>query len=332
MLLSDDVSDPTVASLLGIDRCGRLRRRGTRAPRSASPCSWPVHEGSSIATPQVDLIAAASSSADGCAAPAADAAGTARPIDSSRAIQRALGDHSAGGRRVVEGRHRTGLCSRCIGPSVGGRSGQCEHALHPVGRSDRAQQTSFRQRRSALAFDRTTSVTAASFFTMLARVMPQVDRHVCQLTDAVGTPCRGRRPFTLALFVHRVDGLSPALRAERATRRGRLAATSDVLAVRVEGATGLSERPAAVSPAGGRHAAIGCSAEPLASEIARDGASSLGMIAEFGSTLRRRGPCVLSQAVLGAGVDRAVALSRKRRRSEPADGYSAASSTTRSTR
>ena len=69
-----------------------------------------------------------------------------------------------------------------------------------------------RQRRSALAFDGTTSISAGSFFTMLARVMPRVERDLC------------RRPMPwdvlpwepaihLALFVHRVDGLVPVLHA-----------------------------------------------------------------------------------------------------------------------
>ena len=65
-----------------------------------------------------------------------------------------------------------------------------------------------RQRRSALAFDGKTSISAGSFFTMLARVMPRVDRDLC------------RRPMPwdvlpwdptvhLALFAHRIDGLAP---------------------------------------------------------------------------------------------------------------------------
>ncbi len=67
-----------------------------------------------------------------------------------------------------------------------------------------------RQRRSLLACDGKTSISAGSFFTMLARVMPRIHLDLC------------RRPMPwdvlpwepavhLALFVHRVDGLAPGL-------------------------------------------------------------------------------------------------------------------------
>jgi hypothetical protein len=67
-----------------------------------------------------------------------------------------------------------------------------------------------RQRRSATAFDGTTSMPADRFFAMLARTLPRVERDL------------GHRPvpwdalpwaptIDLALFVHRVDGLAPGL-------------------------------------------------------------------------------------------------------------------------
>ena len=47
-----------------------------------------------------------------------------------------------------------------------------------------------RQRRSALAFDGKTSISASSFFTMLARVMPRVDRDL-SASDALGRAALG---------------------------------------------------------------------------------------------------------------------------------------------
>ena len=158
-----------------------------------------------------------------------------------------------------------------------------------------------RQRRSALAFDRTTSVSAASFFTMLARVVPRVDLDVCQRPmpwDALPwAPA-----IHLALFVHRVDGLSPGL----------------YVLARDSSKVGLLRQ--ATYPQFAWRAPPGCPSDlplfllqeadmrPLAAqlscgqEIAGDGAFSLGMIAEFESTLRRRGPWFYRRLFWETGV------------------------------
>ncbi len=78
---------------------------------------------------------------------------------------------------------------------------------------DRLQLTAgqvIRQRRSALAFDGKTSISVGSFYTMLGRVMPGVERDVSGRTmpwDAIPWA----PTIHLALFVHRVDGLPPGL-------------------------------------------------------------------------------------------------------------------------
>ena len=67
-----------------------------------------------------------------------------------------------------------------------------------------------RQRRSALAFDGTTSLPAGRFFTMLERVMPRAERPIGRRPmpwDAVPWP----PAIHLALFVHRVEGIPPGL-------------------------------------------------------------------------------------------------------------------------
>jgi hypothetical protein len=146
-----------------------------------------------------------------------------------------------------------------------------------------------RQRRSALAFDGKTSISAANFFTMLARVMPRVDRDV------------GRRPMPwdvlpwqptihLALFVHRVDGLTPGVY---------MLVRDPTKVVSLKQAT--YQQFAWTTPSGCPDdlplflleqgdvrqlaAAVSCG-----QNIAGDGAFSLGMIAEFESSLRRYGP------------------------------------------
>jgi SagB-type dehydrogenase family enzyme len=67
-----------------------------------------------------------------------------------------------------------------------------------------------RQRRSAVAFDGRTSITAAMFFHMLQKVMPCAERG--QLNRPVPWDVWPYDPAVhLMLFVHRVDGLTPGL-------------------------------------------------------------------------------------------------------------------------
>jgi len=63
-------------------------------------------------------------------------------------------------------------------------------------------------RRSAVSMDASTAIPAATFFRMLARLVPTRDRRSVPW-DAI--PCRPR--IHLGLFVHRVNGLSPGLYA-----------------------------------------------------------------------------------------------------------------------
>jgi SagB-type dehydrogenase family enzyme len=67
-----------------------------------------------------------------------------------------------------------------------------------------------RQRRSAVSFDGTTSISAATFFHMMQRVMPRPD--LPQMDRPMPWdvwPCEPT--IHLVLFVHRVDGLTPGL-------------------------------------------------------------------------------------------------------------------------
>ncbi|UVT16920.1 MAG: SagB/ThcOx family dehydrogenase [Nitrospira sp.] len=67
-----------------------------------------------------------------------------------------------------------------------------------------------RQRRSAVAFDGKTSISAATFFRMMQRVMPRAERP--QLERPMPWDAWPHDPaIHLMIFVHRVDGLTPGL-------------------------------------------------------------------------------------------------------------------------
>ncbi len=72
--------------------------------------------------------------------------------------------------------------------------------------------TIIRQRRSAVALDGTTSITAAIFYRMLARVMPDADRS--QSDRPMPWDALPWDPaIHLLIFVHRVEGLTPGVYA-----------------------------------------------------------------------------------------------------------------------
>jgi SagB-type dehydrogenase family enzyme len=145
-----------------------------------------------------------------------------------------------------------------------------------------------RQRRSAVAFDGKTSITAATFFRMMLRVMPSADHSYLERPmpwDALPWD----PAIHLLLFVHRVEGLMPGLY---------------VLARDPRKVTLLQQ---AMNPELEWTLAPGCppdlplywllqgDARRLAAQvschqdIAGDSAFSLGMLAEFEGLLRRGG-------------------------------------------
>ncbi|HET9844180.1 MAG TPA: SagB/ThcOx family dehydrogenase, partial [Nitrospira sp.] len=91
---------------------------------------------------------------------------------------------------------------------------ELEGAKHSRGGSAPDGQVSagqmIRQRRSAVAFDAATSISAATFFHMLHRVMPRVE--LAQSVRPMPWDCWPYEPAVhLMLFVHRIDGLAPGL-------------------------------------------------------------------------------------------------------------------------
>jgi SagB-type dehydrogenase family enzyme len=146
-----------------------------------------------------------------------------------------------------------------------------------------------RQRRSALAFDGENSISADSFVTMLTRVVPEVERDVCQ--RAMPWDVLPWNPMIhLALFIHRVDGFGPGLY---------LLARDPAAVARLKDAT--YPQYAWTSPANSpddlplfllQQGDVRALAAQLScgQDIAGRSAFSMAMIAEFEPSLRHHGP------------------------------------------
>jgi SagB-type dehydrogenase family enzyme len=158
-----------------------------------------------------------------------------------------------------------------------------------------------RQRRSALAFASNTTISVGSFFTMLARVMPRVDRDLC-IRPIPWDVLPWEPAIHLALFVHRVDGLAPGLYmlARDLAKVGSLRQA-------------MHQQFAWTSPPGCPHdlplflleegdARSVATQVSCGQDIAGDSAFSLGMIAEFESSLRRHGPWFYRRLFWETGV------------------------------
>ncbi len=145
-----------------------------------------------------------------------------------------------------------------------------------------------RQRRSAVSFDGKTSISASTFFHMMQRVMPRVERP--QLERPMPWDVWPYDPaIHLLIFVHRVDGLTPGLYC---LVRDPKKLTLIQQAVNPE----LTWTLAPKCPDGlplywllegdARKLAVQVSCHQ---DIAGDSAFSFGMLAEFEGTLRERG-------------------------------------------
>lgn len=152
-----------------------------------------------------------------------------------------------------------------------------------------------RQRRSCLALDGKTKLAATTFYAMLDHLLPR--DHVPPWDLLPWTPL-----IHLALFVHRIEGLRPGLylleRNSTVHNDLRNSCRSDFL---WEPLPGCPEqlRLFLLTPGDFRDRArtISCN-----QEIASDGAFSLGMLAEFGETLRNGGAWWYRRLFWEAGV------------------------------
>jgi SagB-type dehydrogenase family enzyme len=145
-----------------------------------------------------------------------------------------------------------------------------------------------RQRRSAVSFDGKTSISAATFFRMMQRVMPGAE---CPQQDrAMPWDVWPYDPaIHLMLFVHRVDGLTSGLyflvRDSKKTTFVQQSMNPDLNWVTAPGCPdGLPLYWLLEGDAKRLAAQVSCH-----QEIAADSAFSLGMVAEFEGLLRERG-------------------------------------------
>jgi len=166
--------------------------------------------------------------------------------------------------------------------SLGTRGG--EPVLPPVSSSSKVHAAQIiRQRRSCLALDGKTSIPAQTFYRMLDHLLPRP-----QVAPWDMLPWE---PLVhMVLFVHRIVGLPPGMylfeRSAAVHERLRAAVTAEVAWQRLPGCP-EHVRLFFLSPDDCRRTAgvISCN-----QDIAADGAFSLGMIADFGDTIRQRGP------------------------------------------
>jgi len=145
-----------------------------------------------------------------------------------------------------------------------------------------------RRRRSAVAFDGKTSISASTFFHMMQRVMPHAER--AQLERPVPWDVWPYEPSVhLLIFVHRVDGLTPGL----------YALVRDIKKLSFIQQSMNPELVWTIAPecpdslplywlleGDARRLAVQVSCHQ---DIAGDSAFSFGMVAEFEGTLRSRG-------------------------------------------
>lgn len=147
------------------------------------------------------------------------------------------------------------------------------------------------QRRSAVAFDGSTSISAQQFFTMLERVMPHADRPVAQRPmpwDSLSWD----PAIHLALFVHRVDGLLPGMymllrNSDPALKTTFQQAMHEQFVWTVPDQCPASLPLYLLEDGNTQRIAMQVSCHQ---EIAGASAFSLGMIAEFEASLEKHGP------------------------------------------
>ena len=177
------------------------------------------------------------------------------------------------------------------------------------------------QRRSAVAFRRPSSIGRGG---VLRHAVARDARGAAPPWDALWWDAR----IHLAIFVHRVDGVTPGLYCWCATRRRSIALRAAC------GREFLWERPSEPLPfyllARGDCRAV---AQRLScdQDIAADGFFSLGMIADFDASLDDVRAVVLSPPVLGVRRRRSGAVSRSGGAPARAAPASAASTTIRCT-
>jgi len=290
MLLLDGLADDTVAALLGVDRTQDFKGAEGEHPDCLAVV-WPADPGAGVSTGETSSL----------------------PLflgtDAVRASAQQIW-HGKANRLSRDDPVQWQFLKRV---EVASWKSSTEHGVIALHRESRAEKTAripprhpsagqvIRQRRSALAFDGKTSISVDSFFTMLARVMPRSDRDLCQ-RPMPWDVLPWQPAVHLALFVHRVDGLAPGLYmlARDPARVSSLRAAMHQEFVWTSPPGCPEDLPLFLLEEGDARqlaAQVSCG-----QEIAGDSAFSLGMIAEFESSLRQYGPWFYRRLFWETGV------------------------------
>jgi SagB-type dehydrogenase family enzyme len=298
MLLLDGLTDDTVAALLGVDRPEDFEGAEREHPDCLTVV-WPADQGAGVSagkTISLPLFLATDAARE-----------STRRIWHGKANRLSRDDpvqweilnqvevtswKRTIERRVVELNHDSPSMKTLINPSTNAPG------IYPG--QPRAGQV-IRQRRSALAFDGNTSISVSSFFTMLARVMPRVDRDLC-MRPIPWDVLPWEPAIHLALFVHRVDRLAPGLYmlVRNPAKVGSLRQAMHQQFAWTSPPGCPDDLPLFLLEEGDARqlaAKVSCS-----QDIAGDSAFSLGMIAEFESSLRRHGPWFYRRLFWETGV------------------------------
>jgi SagB-type dehydrogenase family enzyme len=298
MLLLDGLADDTVAALLGVDRPEDFEGAEREHPDCLAVV-WPAAQAAGLATGTTISLPLSLAPDAVRASTRRTWHGKANRLSRDDPVPWQIIDQvevaswkSSTERKIVElNQDRTSL-AKVIDPSAGAAS------VYPG--QPRAGQL-VRQRRSALAFDGKTSISAGSFFTMLSRVMPRVDRDLCK-RPMPWDVLPWRPSIHLALLVHRVDGLAPGLYmlARDPEQVGSLRQAMRPLFAWTSPPSCPQDLPLFLLQEGDvRHLATAVSCRQ---RIAGDSAFSLGMIAEFASSLHRYGPWFYRRLFWETGV------------------------------
>ncbi len=288
MLLLDGVGDDTLGALLGVDRIQDFNQAEREHPDCLAVV-WPADRALAVSageTKSLPLFVAADAVRD---SPRTIWHGKANRLSRDDPVQWPFLNQVEVASWKSNTEHRVVALNR---------SGHTAPGIGP-GQSSAGQM--IRQRRSALAFDGETSIPVGSFFTMLGRVMPRIERDLCS-RPMPWDVLPWEPAIHLALLVHRVDGLAPGIymlaRAPamagslRQSMRRQFAWTSPPGCPEDLPLFLLEEGDA-------RRMAVQVS---CGQEIAGDSAFSLGMIAEFEPNLRRHGPWFYRRLFWETGV------------------------------
>ena len=294
MLLLDGMADDTIAALLGLDRDDDFASAERENPACIAAI-WPADRVDTLSP--LARVCVPTSLAEAAARIAAGLVwrGRANRLSRGAPVHWDILDQVARASWKSSTEHTVveGPCGRA-GASPAGDAPRVDRRGPSAGQI-------IRQRRSALAFDGKGSISAGRFFTLLARVIPGAQHSLSERAtpwDAVPW----QPAVHLALFVHRVDGFDPGLYvlARDRTAVGRL---KEAMQAHFEWATPAgcpADLPLCLLQRGDARALatqLSCG-----QAIAGDGAFSLGMIAEFGPTLRERGPWFYRRLFWETGV------------------------------